>query len=90
MLGDGYKSYGNALKCLSRTTLCTRTSEINLKFEGKKYLKSEKYQNWFCEYSVSDQASKTWSVKECWSVDASSSQNKWIYKVPNFLPDKTV
>ena len=63
MLGDGYISYGSALKYLSRTTLCNRRSDINLKF-AKKCLKSEKYKYWFCDYSVSDQASKTRSVKD--------------------------
>ena len=81
IFGDSYNSYENALKYLRRTTLCSRRSGINLKF-AKKCLKSEKYQNWFCEYSISDQASKTRSAKDDFLLMPVQARTKGFIKSP--------
>ena len=61
ILDKKYISYSRALTYFQRTTLELRRKEMNLKF-GKKCLKSEKFQNWFCPFTPSVQIDKTRSV----------------------------
>ena len=61
ILAEKYKSYERALKLLEMETLTDRRNDMNLKFEEKS-LKSEKYSNWFCKMTPTDQQSKTRST----------------------------
>ena len=58
ILAKQYRSYESALKLLNMETLSDRRNAINLKF-AKKCLKNEKYSNWFCKMTPTDQQTKT-------------------------------
>ena len=55
ILGEGYKSYSNALKLLKMETLFRRRQKLCLTF-AKKCQKNEKFSTWF---KVNDKKTKT-------------------------------
>ena len=73
ILAKNYSSYGQALKLLSRDTLSSRRSKLNLGF-AKKCFRSEKYQHWFVENNPNQMKLKTRSqISELLPVQARTS-----------------